>query len=131
VRHDNKQVDASAADPHAWLEEVEGQQQLAWVRERNQEAQAALGTERFASLQAGVLEILDAKEKIPHVTKHGGWLYNHWTDAEHERGLWRRTTPESFASGEPEWEVLLDLDALGEREGVNWVWHGASLLPHD
>ncbi len=119
------------ADPHAWLEEVEGPEQLAWVRRRNAEAAANLETERFGRLQSSILEVLDAEEKIPELQKRGEWLYDHWTDAGHERGLWRRTTPEAFEAGDPEWEVLLDLDALGASEGVNWVWHGASLLPHD
>ena len=30
-----------------------------------------------------------------------------------------------------EWDVLLDLDALGEKEGENWVRDGASCLPGD
>ncbi len=118
-------------DPHAWLEEVEGQAQLEWVRERNAAAAAQLETDRFRRFEAGIREVLDADEKIPVLTKRGGWLYEHRTDAQHPRGLWRRTTPESFATGTPEWEVLIDLDALGAAEGVNWVWHGATLLPHD
>lgn len=120
-----------AADPHAWLEDIEGQAQLDWVKARNAATAAALETDAFAERRAAILEVLDAKEKIPEVTKRGGWLYNHWTDEQHERGLWRRTTPESFATSQPEWETLIDLDALGQAEGVNWVWHGATLLPHD
>src|SRR5690606_40069428 len=42
--------------------------------------------------------------------------------------LWRRTTLDSYRTEEPEWEVLLDVDALGAAEGESWVWHGASLL---
>ncbi len=118
-------------DPNAWLEEVEGEKQLAWVRERNAETAVRLETGRFTQISNGIREVLDAKEKIPVVSKHGGLLYNLWKDADHPRGLWRRTTPESFASNEPEWEVLIDLDALGQAEDVNWVWGGASLLPHD
>src|SRR5690554_4934104 len=124
-------IDPTTDDPHAWLEEVDGAEQLAWVRRQNDAAAASLDTDRFRRLQDSILEVMDAKEKIPSVTKHGEWLYDHWTDAEHERGLWRRTTLESFMTEEPEWEVLIDLDALGEAEGVNWVWHGASLLPRD
>src|SRR5690606_486456 len=119
----------TTADPHAWLEEVEGREQLDWVRARNAHTADELETANFEALQAGILEVLDAQEKIPDLQKRGDFLYNHWTDAEHVRGLWRRTTLESFASDEPEWQVLIDLDALSEAEGVNWVWHGASLLP--
>lgn len=125
------EANAAAVDPHGWLEEVEGREQLDWVRARNADTAAALETANFEELQAGILEVLDAQEKIPELHKRGEYVYNHWTDAEHVRGLWRRATLESFAAGEPEWEVLIDLDALSEAEGVNWVWHGANLLPRD
>ncbi|MFH5821692.1 prolyl oligopeptidase family protein [Georgenia sp. AZ-5] len=115
-------------DRYGWLEDVEGAEPLAWVRERNAEAQAALGTARFEKLRAGVLEVLDSTAKIPAVTQRGEYLYNFWTDAEHVRGVWRRTTWESYRTDAPEWEVLIDVDALGAAEGVSWVWHGARVL---
>lgn len=128
---DSNLNDAGGLDPHAWLEEVEGQTQLDWVRQRNAKTAESLETERFSAIRDGILEVLDAKEKIPTVSKHGGLLYNLWKDVDHPRGLWRRTTPESFATDQPSWEVLLDLDRLGQQEGVNWVWGGSDLLPHD
>src|SRR5690606_29301620 len=51
--------------------------------------------------------------------------------AQHPRGIWRRTTLASYRSAAPEWDVVLDLDALAEEEGENWVWHGAECLPPD
>ncbi|MFC4554553.1 prolyl oligopeptidase family serine peptidase [Georgenia faecalis] len=125
---DDTRPDAPA-DPHAWLEEVEGTAPLDWVRERNAHATAVLeASPRFAELRAGVLEVLDSTDKIPAVVQRGDHLYNFWTDAEHERGLWRRTTWDSYRTDDPEWEVLLDVDALGAQEGVSWVWHGAHVL---
>ena len=127
-----------STDPHQWLEEVTGEEALAWVQERNAAAESELdavpdpqdpaGAPLTRTLQAEILEILDAKDRIPGVVKRGEFLYNFWTDAEHERGLWRRTTLESYRTEEPEWEVLLDIDALNETEGEDWVWHGARLL---
>ena len=43
--------------------------------------------------------------------------------------MWRRTTPASYASSDPEWETLIDLDALSKAEGKNWIWKGAACLP--
>ena len=125
-----------STDPHAWLEEVTGEEALDWVRERNARAEAELDAVAdpradaplAATLQQDIREILDATDRIPAVTHRGGHLYNLWTDAEHERGLWRRTTLDSYRTEEPEWEVLLDVDALNEAEGEDWVWHGARLL---
>ncbi|WP_087484597.1 prolyl oligopeptidase family serine peptidase [Brachybacterium massiliense] len=127
-----------STDPHQWLEEVTGEDALAWVRERNAAAEAELdeasdprdpsGKPLAATLQHEIREILDAKDRIPGVVKRGEHLYNFWTDAEHERGLWRRTTLESYRTEEPEWEILLDVDALNRDEEEDWVWHGARLL---
>ncbi|MEE1651614.1 prolyl oligopeptidase family serine peptidase [Brachybacterium sp. J144] len=127
-----------SADPHLWLEEVTGEEALAAVRARNAAAESELdavrdpldpdGAPLAATLQREILEILDATDRIPGVVKRGEHLYNVWTDAEHERGLWRRTTLASYRTEEPEWEVLLDVDALNEAEGEDWVWHGARLL---
>ena len=128
----------------AWLDEIEGAEALAWVEARNAETLSAYrGGERFESMMRSIEEILDSPDKIPGVALAAGRLYNFWTDADHPRGLWRRTTWESYRAGAPEagadsgagaasgatqWEVLLDLDALGAAEGVPWVWHGASVL---
>ncbi|MGO1542542.1 MAG: prolyl oligopeptidase family serine peptidase, partial [Luteimonas sp.] len=54
--------------------------------------------------------------------------YNFWRDKDNERGIWRRTTLEEYRKDSPDWELLLDLDALNAEEGENWVWHGANCL---
>lgn len=116
-------------DPNLWLEEVTGEKALAWVKERNAESTAELTkSDAFKSLDERLLKILDSKEKIPFVAKHGELFYNFWRDAQHKRGLWRRTTLEEYRRPEPKWETVLDIDVLGEQEKENWVWHGASFL---
>lgn len=113
----------------AWLDEVEGEEALAWVRQRNEHSEAALASlPHCQATEAKIREILDDTRKIAMVAEREGLLYNFWKDAKHERGLWRRTTWESYRSGSPEWEVLLDLDQLSKEEGVKWVWHGAQVL---
>ncbi len=116
-------------DPFAWLEDVEGEAAMAWVAERNAETLAGTASApSFAPLRDAVREVLDSPARIPEVSAVGDLLYGFWRDAEHPRGLWRRTTPESYRLDEPEWEVVLDLDALNAAEGEDWVWHGASIL---
>ncbi|WP_257210455.1 hypothetical protein [Actinomyces ruminis] len=123
-----------------WLDEIEGERALAWVAQRNAATRAAFDdAPGFAELRADIETILDAPDRIPRVGQAVGALYNFWTDAGHPRGLWRRTTWDSYRAGSPagseqtDWEVLLDLDALGEEEDTAWVWHGAAVLrtgPH-
>lgn len=116
-------------DPYLWLEEVEGDSALDWVRERNRVAQERLeGDPDFEALRKDLLAILDSEDRIPMVAKHGPYYYNFWQDARNPRGIWRRTTPDSYRRSEPEWETLLDIDALNEAESENWVWHGVSYL---
>ena len=123
---------AALDDPFRWLEEVEGAEALAWVAERNAETARRLESRPgFAESRAAVREVLDSPDKIPHVTRRGRWLYNFWTDAEHPRGVWRRTTEESYRSASTDWEVVLDVDALNATEGEDWVWHGAQVLRPD
>jgi prolyl oligopeptidase len=116
-------------DPYLWLEEVEGREALTWVQGRNAETAATIeATNEFARTEQAIREVLDSDDKIPDVSKIGEHYYNFWRDAQHERGVWRRTTLDSYRTDHPEWELVLDLDALGEAEGQSWVWHGASVL---
>lgn len=118
-------------DPFLWLEDVTGDGPLDWVRARNAEAFAELTGDdhpRYGELKAQILDVLDADDRIPYPARRGEFLYNYWKDAAHPRGLWRRTTLESYRTAEPDWDVLLDLDALAEAEDENWVWAGAQVL---
>ncbi len=116
-------------DPYLWLEEVQGERALAWVRARNAESEARLRADPgFDTLRARLREVLDSRGQIPYVSRLGPWLYNLWRDASNPRGLWRRASLEEYRRAEPAWETVLDLDALGRREGKSWVWAGATPL---
>jgi prolyl oligopeptidase len=112
-----------------WLEEVASERALGWVAGRNADSEAELTPEpRYAALRARLKAILDSRERIPFVGKHGDFFYNFWRDAEHERGIWRRTLLAEYRKPEPAWETVLDLDALARLENENWVWAGADWL---
>jgi prolyl oligopeptidase len=122
----------AADDPYLWLEDVQGERALAWVRERNAESRKRLEAwPAFGATRDRIREILDSRDRIPAVSRRGGFLYNLWQDAANPRGLWRRTTLEEYRKAQPAWDTLLDLDALGKAEGENWVWHGAQCLGPD
>ena len=120
-------------DPWLWLEEVEGERALAWVEAQNAATLARLADTRFAADRDAVKAALDRPDKLPFVTRRGPWLYNFWQDSARPRGVWRRTSLESYRGPSPEWDVVLDLDALAGDEGEDWVWQGATTLPgaHD
>jgi prolyl oligopeptidase len=116
-------------DQFLWLEDVTGDKALSWVKEKNAISTGELtkGPE-FAALNDRLLKILDSKDRIPTISKHGPWYYNFWRDDKNKRGLWRRTTLDEYRQEKPNWEIVLDLDALSEKEKENWVWHGANFL---
>ena len=119
----------SYEDPYLWLEDVTAPEALDWVRDRNADTLAELsGSARFQDLRAGAREVLDADDRIPFVRRRGPYLYNFWQDAAQPRGLWRRTTLEEYRRDRPDWEILLDVDALAAQEGESWVWQGATAL---
>ncbi len=124
---------AEPVDPYQWLEEVTGEKSLAWVKERNAESTSELTkSAEFQALDRRILEILDSNERIPSIEKLGSHYYNFWRDAANPRGLWRRTSLDEYRKPKPNWEIVLDLDALGKEEKTNWVWHGAQpLKPED
>jgi len=120
-----------ANDPFLWLEDVDGEAALDWVRGRNRESGEALMSAQFDDRKQRALSILESDDRIPYVAKRGDHYYNLWQDADHPRGLWRRTRWESYLQDAPEWEVVLDLDALGKAEGESWVWKGSTWLMPD
>lgn len=119
-------------DPYLWLEDVQGDKALNWVRERNSAARARLESwPDFTALRTSIREVLDSRDRIPAVRRRGNHLYNLWQDAANPRGLWRRTTLAEYRKAQPAWETVLDIDALGKAEGVNWVWGGSNSFGPD
>lgn len=116
-------------DPWLWLEDIEGEKAIAWVTRQNAQTLERYATGRFGADRDALAAILDRPDNIPYVTRRGGRLFNYWTDAINPKGLWRTTTQQSFESTEPDWEILLDLDALAVAENEDWIWHGAATLP--
>jgi prolyl oligopeptidase len=123
------QAHAQKGDPYQWLEEVSGEKPMAWVKEQNAIALKELQTRpEYPAVNERLRTILNSRERIPFVAKHGDYLYNFWRDAQHTRGIWRRTTMQQYQRTEPEWETVIDLDQLASDEKENWVWHGAHCM---
>jgi prolyl oligopeptidase len=119
-------------DPYVWLEDVQGEKSLDWARGQNAITQKELeASPDFKPIQERLLAIYDSKARIPYVAKHGDFFYNFWRDAQHVRGLWRRTTLAEYRKETPAWETVLDLDALAAEEKENWVWKDTDWLRPD
>lgn len=122
----------AAADDHLALEQVDGAEAMAFVAEANTKALAALeGDPRYETFRAQAEAILTATDRIPQPSFLGDGVGNFWQDGTNPKGLWRRTTLDSYATDAPQWETLLDIDALARSEGKDWVFKGASCLAPD
>jgi prolyl oligopeptidase len=118
---------ATGDDPYLWLEQVSSPKAMEWVETHNAKSTAVLEADpRYQQYYSQALAIAEAKDRIPVGSFIGGQVYNFWQDADHVRGIWRRTAVDSYATGKPEWHMVLDLDALAKAEKANWVWKGAS-----
>ena len=109
-------------DPYLWLEDVEGEKALNWVKSRNDVSLAVLKAQpEYEETYERALEILNSDERIAYPQLRGKYIYNFWQDKNNERGIWRRTTLTEYLKPSPQWEVLLDIDKLCEEEGEQWV----------
>lgn len=116
----------NGTDPFLWLEDKDGARAMAWVHAQNARTLPVLQRDpHYAKLYAQALKIDQSENRIPYPDSMNGAIYNFWQDAKHVRGIWRRTSLQSYRSASPHWNTVLDLDALAKREHANWVWKGA------
>ncbi|HEV2229002.1 MAG TPA: prolyl oligopeptidase family serine peptidase [Steroidobacteraceae bacterium] len=126
----NPQAAPGADDPYLWLEEVHGAKALEWVKAQNAKSTAVLQSDPdYQKDYDAILKVLDATDRIPYGELDHQYVFNFWQDAQHPKGIWRRTTIADYASAAPAWDVLLDVDKLAQDEHENWVWKGADCTP--
>jgi prolyl oligopeptidase len=119
-------------DPYTWMEEAESPRALDWVKAENTRSLAVLqGDERYQGLYDSALRIVTATDRIPSPGFRADVIDNFWQDATHVRGIWRKTSLESYRSADIAWETILDIDALARAENANWVYEGADCLQPD
>ena len=116
---------AMTDDPYIWLEDVSSPRAMEWVNAHNAKSTAILEADsRYPAYYQEALEIAQAEDRIPYGSFTHGQIYNFWQDADHVRGILRKATLQSYASGKPQWTTVLDIDALAKAENANWVYKG-------
>ena len=121
---------AQEADPYLWLEDIEGEKALGWVKRENTATDALIvGRPGFEADRQRARAILDDDRQIamPGDVMDNS-ITNFWRDAANPRGLWRQSPLDAYLAGKPVWTTLIDVDALGKAEAQSWVWHGADCL---
>lgn len=119
-------------DPYLWLEDIEGDRALEWVKAHNARTKERYeGQALFGEIYRTSLAILDSEEKLDYPSMLGDHVYNFWRDGKNERGYLRRARLQAYVEGVPEWETVLSVDDLAAAENENWVYKGHQALPPD
>jgi prolyl oligopeptidase len=116
-------------DPHRWLEGVDDEKALNWVRASNATTDKNLGSDAlYKEIYTDTLSALNSQDKLPDIKIMGDWVYYLKKDADHPRGLYIRSTIKSFKSADPKWQTVVDIDKMSAADGVKWVFHGLDCL---
>jgi prolyl oligopeptidase len=124
-----------AKDEFAFLENAEDPRTRAWLTAQNERTEKALQGATLRSFTdlalqaAGEVSRFEALAVPGAVPLREGWIYQHWSDQGHPKGVWRRARFDAFVRGEPQWDVLLDIDALSAREQKSWLFLEAVFSP--
>ena len=116
-------------DPYVWLEDVHGDKAMAWVKAENERsAQVLQADPRYAEFKAEALKILESPDRLAMPVFRNGTVYNTWQDAAHVRGIVRKTTLADYLTAQPNWQTVIDYDALAKADNERWVQHGLNCL---
>ena len=116
-------------DKYTWLEDIHGERSMAWVKAEDARTAAVLEKDpHFATLDAEALKVLDSPDRLPEPEFRNGMVYNTWRDADHLRGIVRRTTLKDYLTPDPKWVTVVDYDALSKADKQSWVGKGFSCL---
>jgi len=125
-------ADAQTSEPqdrYQWLEDVSSPRSMAWVKAENERSAKVLQSDpRFASLDAMALKVLESPDRLPLPDFREGVIYNVWQDAQHVRGILRRTSLADYLTPQPQWQTVLDYDTLAKEDNEKWVQKGLTCL---
>lgn len=123
------QTPPESTDTYQWLEDVSGQRSMAWVQAENERSAKVLERDpHYAGFEAAALKVLESPDRLRIPAINGSDVYNTWQDAEHVRGILRRTSLADYLTAQPHWQTLLDYDALGRQDNQKWVQKGRTCL---
>ena len=120
---------AEQPDKYVWLEDVNGAKPMDWVKAENERTAKVLEADpRFAPFQADAVRVLESPERLAIPDFREGVVYNTWQDAEHVHGILRRTSLAEYLKPQPQWQTVLDYDALSKADNEKWVARGMNCV---
>jgi prolyl oligopeptidase len=116
-------------DKYQWLEDVNGERSMAWVKAQNARTAELLERDaRFAGLKQAALTVYESPDHLAIPVLKEGTVYNTWQDAQHVRGILRRATLDDYLTSHPHWQTIIDYDALAKQDKQEWVANGLNCL---
>lgn len=129
------------------LEDVNGHAALMWVSKQNQEVMSKLlPSPAFKKIEKAALDILEDKRRISTIKIRDGYAYEFWHDKNHAQGIWRRTKFKDYKKPSCQWDTLLDIDHLPEKNywesltkkpnnsksaSEHWVYESVTISPNN
>ncbi|WP_246091447.1 prolyl oligopeptidase family serine peptidase [Swingsia samuiensis] len=111
------------------LQQVDGKAALDWIKTENSRTQKLLSSDpRYQSLYEHILQAEQSPNRLAIPVQMSGEIWNFWQDRQHEHGIWRSTSEESFNTKNVIWKTRFDLDLLARQEKTNWVTQGVICL---
>jgi len=116
-------------DKYQWLEDVSGERSMAWVNAENARSAKVLDSDpHYDILAETALKVLESPTRLPTPEFREGEVYNTWQDAQHVRGILRRASLTSYLTSQPDWQTVIDYDALAAHDNEKWVQKGLTCL---
>jgi prolyl oligopeptidase len=133
ARSQSAAVPAERPDNYTWLEDVNGARAMDWVKaEDARTAKIFEADPRYGDFQAKALKIFESADRLAEPEFRGEMIFNTWQDAEHVRGILRKTTLADYLTPQPHWTTVIDYDALAKADNEKWVQKGLnSIFPYD
>jgi len=105
----------------------------AWITAQNSRTAAAFGhAPDTDALTARLAKAYTSQERIVSCSRYGEWGYNTWQDDQNPLGIVRRTPWTAWLDGKPEWQIILDVDAIdlnnNPDDPTRWALHDFEML---
>lgn len=119
-------------DPFLALENLDDPAVLAWVDKQNIRTRGTwcAGT-KFTTLAERLAHAYLPHDRPVIPQRWKDWAYDYWENDHQPKGLWRRTSWTNWRNRTPQWQSLLDFDALAVQEDMPWVCAGIEILYPD
>jgi prolyl oligopeptidase len=116
-------------EKYQWLEDVSSPRSMEWVNAENERSARVIeGDPRYTGLAATALKVVESPDRLQVPVFREGEVYNTWQDAEHVRGILRRTSLSDYLKPQHDWHTVIDYDALAKQDNEKWVEKGLNCL---